>query len=161
MIDVRVARSIEEKYDDLVELAEQCVEETKIYGRICFDKKCQEWTIRDKCPKCGKRTREIMEESQLRNLQNLANATNSVKALENFIWYQMGRHKEWCYNDFGKKLLEDIEKLRKWAKDIGIKIGRSHDEKEIYKIHLELIRLYLGFLVRAFYAKKRLEVKEI
>ena len=135
MIDVRVAKSIEERYDDLVELAEKCIEETKIYE--------------------GK-----LEESQLRNLQNLANATDSVKALENFIWYQMGRHKEWRYNDFGKKLLEDIEKLRKWAKDIGIKIGRSHDEKEIYKIHLELIRLYLGFLVRAFYAKKRLEVEE-
>ena len=131
MIDVKIAKSIEERYDDLVKLAEKRIEDTKIYE--------------------GK-----LEESQLRNLQNLANATDSVKVLENFICYQMGRHREWCYNDFGKKLLEDIEELRKWAEEIG----RSHDEKEVYKIHLELIRLYLGFLVRAFYAKKRLEVKE-
>jgi hypothetical protein len=107
--------------DDLVEMAERLVEETAI-------------------AKSG------LQEHQLRNLQNLTNATDSVRALENFVCYQMGRHDEWRHNRFGKRLLEDFQAMARIAEEIAPGAARA--------AHLALLRLYLGFLIRAVVARR-------
>jgi len=122
-LEPKVRRAVEGILDRIVEMAEKCVEETKI-------------------------AESKMEESQLHNLRNLANATDSVKALENFISYQMGRREEWRHNDFGGRVLKDLEKLRGIAQEVakGNDVSRS--------VHLELIRIYIGFLYRSFVARR-------
>lgn len=123
VLDPKARKTVEEKMDEIVELAEKCIDETNIAA-------------------------SGMEESQLRNLQNMANATDSVKALENFVCYQMGRNKEWRDTGFGNHVLKDFETLCKKAEKIAA------DTSQIRAVHIELIRLYLGFLVRTFIAKR-------
>ena len=113
-----------EHLDRIVKLAEKCVKETKI-----ADSK--------------------MEESQLHNLRNLANATDSVRALENFISYQIGRRSEWHHNGFGRRVLDDLGKLSDMAEEIA-----QQGDVSKRAVHLELIRLYTGFLYRAFVAER-------
>ena len=120
----RMRQSIEQRLDEIVEYARTCIEETAI-------------------------TQSRMEESQLHNLRNMANATDSVKALENFIYYQMGRRSEWRHNDFGKHVLADIERLGDLAQELVE--GSSIPERTL---HIELIRLYTGLLYRWFVAKR-------
>jgi hypothetical protein len=89
-----------------------------------------------------------LEESQLRNLQNLASATDSVAVLENFIAYQMGRRK--LPVAVGQRILDDIRELGRKAEEI------VQDSREVLRwARMELIRLYLGFLVRKFVAERR------
>ncbi|MDR7416041.1 MAG: hypothetical protein QN193_09165 [Armatimonadota bacterium] len=89
-----------------------------------------------------------LEESQLRNLQNLASATDSVLALENFIGYQMGRKK--IPAEVGRQILEDMRELSQMAEQIAQK-----DSALLRRVWMELIRLYLGFLVRKFVAERK------
>jgi hypothetical protein len=89
-----------------------------------------------------------LEESQLRNLQNLASATDSVAVLENFIAYQMGRRK--LPVAVGQRILDDIRELGRKAEEI------VQDSREVLRwARMELIRLYLGFLVRKFVAERK------
>ncbi len=89
-----------------------------------------------------------LEESQLRNLQNLAAATDSVPVLENFIAYQMGRKK--IPRELGDRLLEDLQKLGQEAEELA-----QRSPEALRWARMELIRLYLGFLVRKFVAEKK------
>jgi hypothetical protein len=91
-----------------------------------------------------------LEESQLRNLQNLAAATDSVPALENFISYQMGRKK--IPDRVGQQILKDIEQLGKKAEELA-----GGNPEALRWARMELIRLYLGFLVRKFVAERKKE----
>jgi len=125
-LEPKVRQTIEGRLDRIVELAEKCVEDTKIA-----------------------KSESGMEESQLHNLRNLANVTDSVKALENFICYQMGRHKEWQHNGFGDQILRDLEQLEDLAREIAR--GSNTPQRAV---HLELIRMYTGFLYRSFVAKR-------
>lgn len=122
--DTQILHAVEDQIDEIVELAEKCVDETGI-------------------------AKTELKEHQLRNLENIANATNSVKALELFVRYQMGRHKEWRYNDFGSRVIEDFERLKRKAQEVV-----RNEPDRVKGAHLQLIRLYLGFLVRAFVAKQ-------
>lgn len=90
-----------------------------------------------------------LEESQLRNLQNLASATDSVPVLKNFIGYQMGRNS--IPAEVGKRILDDIQELERKAEELT----QRHPEL-LRQARIELVRLYLGFLVREFVAKKHL-----
>lgn len=90
-----------------------------------------------------------LEESQLRNLQNLASATDSVPALENFIAYQRGRKK--IPDKVGDRILEDIRELGQKAAELT-----QNNPESLRWIRMELIRLYLGFLVRKFVAEKKI-----
>jgi hypothetical protein len=89
-----------------------------------------------------------LEESQLRNLQNLASATDSVPVLENFIGYQMGRRK--IPAEVGRQILEDMRELSRRAEQIA-----QRDPELLRWVRMELIRLYLGFLVRKFVAERK------
>lgn len=120
-LNPRLLRAIDERLDDLVEMAEETVDQTGIAS-------------------------SRLEEHQLRNLENMANATDSVKALELFVRYQMGRHSEWRCENFGERVIQDFGRLEEMAKDL------SQEQAKAVQIHL--IRLYLGFLVRAFIARR-------
>jgi hypothetical protein len=116
-------QKIEERLDELVQIAERCVTNTNAASTD-------------------------LEESQLRNLQNLASATDSVAVLENFIAYQMGRRK--LPVAVGQRILDDIRELGRKAEEI------VQDSREVLRwARMELIRLYLGFLVRKFVAERK------
>jgi hypothetical protein len=116
-------QKIEERLDELVQIAERCVTNTNAASTD-------------------------LEESQLRNLQNLASATDSVAVLENFIAYQMGRRK--LPVAVGQRILDDIRELGRKAE------GIVQDNREALRwARMELIRLYLGFLVRKFVAERK------
>jgi hypothetical protein len=118
-------QKIEERLDELVQIAERCVTNTNAASTD-------------------------LEESQLRNLQNLASATDSVAVLENFIAYQMGRRK--LPVAVGQRILDDIRELGRKAEEI------VQDSREVLRwARMELIRLYLGFLVRKFVAERKKE----
>jgi len=124
----KVLRLIEKHMDEWVELAEKCVEDTEVAGGN-------------------------MEESQLRNLQNLAAATDSLKVLENFVCYQMGRYPRAWTEKFGEQLLADFKKLEGRAAELCDQAG-ERDAAAIRRVRADLIRLYLGFLVRRFVSLK-------
>lgn len=122
----RFFRSIEERLDDIVRRAEECVTKTNAIH-------------------------EDLEESQLRNLQNLASATDSVRVLENFISYQMGRKK--IPTNVGRRILEDLRWLENQADEI-ISQEKAHPQAK-RRLWMEMIQMYLGFLVRKFVAEKK------
>jgi hypothetical protein len=121
--EAELLQKIEERLDELVQIAERCVTNTNAASTD-------------------------LEESQLRNLQNLASATDSVAVLENFIAYQMGRRK--LPVAVGQRILDDIRELGRKAEEI------VQDSREVLRwARMELIRLYLGFLVRKFVAERK------
>jgi len=128
-----ILKEIDRRMDKIVELAEKTLKETRVYEKA-------------------------LSRTQLSNLLSLANKTDSVKALELFIKYQMGRDKDgisWRYpkeKPFGDRVIQDFQTLDKWAEEITItKKSGSEYQKEI---HLRLIRLYVGSLNRWFVALK-------
>lgn len=124
-INAELLRKIEDNLDCIVEKVEKLVEETQIAN-------------------------SELEEHQLRNIENMANSTDSIEALKLFIRYQIGRKKEWSYRDFGNKLISTIEND---IKQLAQKIIK--EDKGCFKaVYLRLIRLYIGFLVRSFIAKR-------
>ncbi len=102
----------------------------------------------EKCVTVTNAANDDLEESQLRNLQNLASATDSVAALENFINYQMGRKK--IPVQVGQQILKDIQHLGNKAQELA-----GGNPEALRWARMELIRLYLGFLVRKFVAEKK------
>mgnify|MGYP000054496360 CR=1 FL=1 len=121
--EATLLQKIEEQLDEIVQIAESCVTTTNAVGRD-------------------------LEESQLRNLQNLASATDSVRVLENFIAYQMGRRR--LPVEVGQQILEDIRALGRKAEELT-----QNDPHTFRWARMELIRLYLGFLVRKFVAERK------
>jgi len=121
---VKLLRNVEDQLDDIVQLAEECITKTNA-------------------------TQKEITGSQLRNLQNLAAATNSLRALENFIAYQMGRGN--IPKEVGNQIMEDFQYLCKKAKEISN--SEKADEQFERKLLIEMIQMYLGFLVRKFVAE--------
>jgi hypothetical protein len=130
-LSAKLQRLVERELDSLVKRAEHCVEVT----------------IRDDSKK-----KKDTQDTQFRNLQNIAAATTSVFVLENFLRYQMGRG--YVDEKVGERILQDIEDLKKRAEDIARKEGFAESE-EFPTFRMELIRLYLGFLVRAIKAEAK------
>ena len=148
VLEPKILRDVEQRMDDIVDLARKAISETKVYGKQCGNK---HWTMEDRCPECGQKTRPILQRAQLSNLQNLANAIDSVKALELFVRYQMGRREGqgWRYSGssdqaFGHLVIEHFGELAQWAEQLA-----PSQKKEA---HLWLIRLYVGCLFRWFVA---------
>lgn len=120
MIDLK--HKIDERLDELIEMARELVENTGIYEKV--------------------------EESQIRNILNMASAVDSVKVLEIFIQYQMGRRR--IPKEFGDKLVENVLDLEEWAK------GIADDESQRRQAWLHLVRLYLGYLNMYFVYKRKI-----
>lgn len=147
-LELQTLKEVDRIMDRIVELAEKAIKQTKVYGRLCEN---DHWSIKEKCPECNRRTRSILQRSQLSNLQNLANATDSVKALELFVRYQMGRKEGqgWRYSGesnhrFGDLVIAHFNELAHIAEEIA-----PSQKKEA---HLWLIRIYVGCLFRWFVA---------
>lgn len=155
MPSVKALQVIDKRWlDEVVKKAESTIKSSRVYGRQC---KNGHWSMEKQCPECGARTSDILQRTQLSNLQNLANSTDSVKALELFIRYQMGRRegKGWKYTgdgdqSFGFLVIDDLYKVGNWAEEIA----RASGESDPKATHLWLIRLYCGFLSRWFVALK-------
>ena len=132
MISLQAKKKIEEYIDDLVDRAQDIINSTEIYKK----------------PAKGK----DMEESQLRNLLNITTASESVKVINLFIQYQMGRDRDrWTRGGFGDRIIEEIENLENMAEQVSKETGQN--KKEVW---IELIRLFIGYLNRYFiYRKKR------
>jgi len=124
MMDAKLRLEIEKRLDDLIEDAQGLVKETEVYKRV--------------------------EESQIRNLLEIASSIDSVKALEVFIQYQMGRGK--LPPDFGDRLIEKIKDLGKKSEEITRQ--RPQERKEAW---LKMIRQYLGYMNRYFVYKRKEE----
>lgn len=91
---------------------------------------------------CDNHTPKVANTS-LQNLLALANSTSSVKEIQNFIKYQMGRStmgENWTVNNFGEKLISKLD---------GIK-NEYHlaDNEEDKKLFISLVRLFIGYIVR-------------
>lgn len=126
-LDAKILLAIEDQLDDLVQRAERCVEDTKA-------------------------AQTDTQDTQFRNLQNMAAATDSVLALENFIGYQIGR--KYINAEVGRRILQDIDELKRIAEEIYSHLGLANENLK-RQTHMELIRLYLGFLVRKLVAERR------
>ena len=173
MGNVKVLQEIEKHWlDKIVELAETTMRTSKVYGKRCKNGHWNPPSAKE-CAECknskNKGLSDILQRSQLSNLQNMASSTDSVEALKLFIRYQMGRKegKGWKYKgsgerEFGFMVIDDFNKLREWSEEIVKRIGisESEDEDTISEVHLHLIRLYCGFLIRWFVALKGAEEVE-
>ncbi len=105
-----------------------------------------------------------MESSQLRNLVNVAQESRSVEVTINFIRYQIGRKSdEWGKgsNGFGHHVITFLQdSLQTLVNDVIAKlpqeIGANPTDSGLRnEVIAQMMRLYLGFLVRAFtFAKK-------
>ena len=89
-----------------------------------------------------KNGKNIMESSQLRNVMSVAIETDSLAVVENFIKYQIGRRNEWGHNDFGEKMLEQLDKIRKMA--------ASMLNEHAQELQIQMARRYIGYLIRYF-----------
>lgn len=125
MIEAKYRIGIEGMTDTLVEEAQKFIEETRIFEKDSG-----------------------MEESQLKHLLELSKSTDSVRAIQNYIFYQIGRYqKTWGYNDFGKKLIDKLDKqVKSWAAQIT--------QQQNNEVWIEMVRLFLGYADRYFVFKK-------
>lgn len=107
-----------------------------------------------------------MEKSQLRNLLNVATTTSSPEVVINFIRYQIAREGDkWGkdQNSFGHTLIKHLrEEVKEWAKIVAQEV-KAHMPNEPSDAldstaYIQLIRLFIGYLNRAFYYGK--EVKD-
>ena len=126
---IELKKEIEKILDELINDAQNAVNNTKIIENR--DKK-------------EKNLWEKLEETQMRNILEIALSVDSIKAIELFIEYQMGRRK--IPKEFGELIIEKIDKkLHEYAKKISQKVG-----VDIKNVKLEIIRQYLGYLNRYF-----------
>ncbi len=109
------------------------------------------------------------EHSPFRNVLNVAtDAAGGIEVTQNFIRYQLGRsgaNRIWSSTVGGKKfavaLVEAIEGLRDEAKIVVERMGAHLDTKLddawLQRVHVRLMQLYLGNLVRyqVFLAKEK------
>lgn len=101
-----------------------------------------------------------MRENQIRNVLEVALSKPSIDVVTNFIRYQMGRsggNQAWLHNNFGQKVVEDIERgiVPELAAEVAEEVSREVPEADRDEVareaRLRLVRLYLGYLNRWFY----------
>ncbi len=103
-----------------------------------------------------------MEKHQIKTLLGVALETSSVEVIKHYILYQVGRDvagTNWRHNDFGRKLVKALDRLRQDAERITRQVHRQlrledPSEEEVEETWLLLVRAYLGYLNRYFYFRK-------
>ncbi|MGC1527002.1 MAG: hypothetical protein WA783_13215 [Phormidesmis sp.] len=92
-------------------------------------------------PKNG---RDKLEASQFKNLVRVADTTESPEVVKNFLRYQVGRERKWGRGEksLAEHIVKDIDGLLK--KRAG-EIASEAKSTETRRIHMELIRRYLGY----------------
>ncbi len=102
-----------------------------------------------------------MELGQIQNLLAVAHETSSVEVVKNYIRYQIGRDGgavSWRRRlgtgpTFGEQIIVELDKLQALAATFVPQQGSS--DEEVARTWMKLTRLYLGYLRRYFYYKKR------
>ncbi|MBE2199681.1 MAG: hypothetical protein IAE79_13785 [Anaerolinea sp.] len=101
-----------------------------------------------------------MEVGQVQNLLAVAQETDSVEVVKNFIRYQIGRDttgSSWRRRVgtgpvFGEQIITELDKLEGIARTL---VAQDAVDLEIDRTWMKMTRLYLGYLRRYFYYKKR------
>lgn len=101
-----------------------------------------------------------MEVGQVQNLLAVAQETDSVEVVKNFIRYQIGRDttgSAWRRRVgtgpvFGEQIITELDKLEGIARTL---VPQDAADLEIERTWMKMTRLYLGYLRRYFYYKKR------
>lgn len=101
-----------------------------------------------------------MELGQVQNLLAVAQETDSVEVVKNFIRYQIGRTpvgSSWRRRvgtgpAFGEQIITELDKLEGIARTL---VPQDATDLEIDRTWMKMTRLYLGYLRRYFYYKKR------
>ncbi len=110
----------------------------------------------------AKLEKSSMEKSQLRNLLNVATTTSSPEVVINFIRYQIAREGDKWGKDkdsFGHTLIKLLGKeVRAWAETVAKEVNApmpNEPSDALYSAaYIQLIRLFIGYLNRAFYYGK-------
>jgi len=119
--ELQLEREIDKRLDEIVELVEKQIQKSGVIGNL--------------------------QPSQLRNAASVAaNTATSFQTVKNWIRYQVGRSNSRWPEKFADGVIKDCEELRKKADEIANFVPAF----EVANIHIRLIRLYLGYLIRAF-----------
>ncbi len=124
-VELAMQKGIRQAEDDLVQWVEAALDETT-YGTEKKDK--------DK----------KLDPSQFQNLVRVADTTESVEVIKNFLRYQVGRGGKWGRSDdsLANRIISDIDnKIKAIASQIAKETQYPHQKK----IHIELVRRYLGY----------------
>lgn len=118
--ELLIQKEIRLKEDDLVTAIQKALDQKSSYGNL--------------------------EESQFRNLLRVSETTESPEVIKNFLRYQLGRDEKWGkgINSLAEAIVKHIDKdLKDFAK--AIVKENSLSTKQEKAIHIQLIRLYLGY----------------
>jgi hypothetical protein len=140
--ELALERAIDQYQDNVVELAQDCLENVGMVGA--------------KTGRFGK--------SQLNSAMTIASSTEtSFQYIKNWLRYQMSRSQASWPPELAKAVIKDCEgDLLKLANTIidtiiakpeladTLKILEFNKDDQIKKLHIHLIRLYLGFMTRYY-----------
>ena len=95
---------------------------------------------------------------QFNNLLGVALETDSPQVVHNWLLYQMGRSERnvrpWQTSGLGAQVDQDMLSFEKEARRIAGQVyGASPEANQVDKVHIVLVRRYLGYLRRWFVAK--------
>ena len=141
---------IEQQKPTLVVWAEDFVRSSKLYLNRESDPEPDSSVLDD--PNRNKRHRQsaLVSSSQLRNLLNAAQQGTALRALVNFLRYQVGRGSSgWRHGSSAKKLEEML--LGK-LKDLCAKgaTDRATEDAETYALEAQMSAQLLGFIIREY-----------
>jgi len=119
-----IQKGIRQKEDNLVTLIQTALDKTNTYGDL--------------------------DNSQFRNLLRVAQTTESSEVVKNFLRYQVGRKEDNKPDKWGcgagslaETIIQHInDELKKAANQIATESKAPEEQKSI---HIQLIRLYLGY----------------
>ncbi|MBK7916835.1 MAG: hypothetical protein IPJ94_11365 [Chloroflexi bacterium] len=102
-----------------------------------------------------------MEVGQIQNLLTVAQETDSVEVVKNYIRYQIGRDttgSSWRRRVgtgpvFGEQIIAELDELKGTASTLVPQ--EDTGEFEVDRTWMKMTRLYLGYMRRYFYYKKR------
>lgn len=141
---------IERQKPALVGWAETYVRESKLYLANENDPEPDDAVLDDPGRRRRRRQRALVSASQLRNLLNAAQHGTSLKALVNFLRYQIGRGTGgWGHGRSARKLEKLILGELRQLCDAGAE-EHAKGDGEIYQLEANLAAQLLGFIVREY-----------
>ena len=137
LAELKLEKAIDERLDEVVLLAENRVEKAK----------------QQSVGSGSLRVIDKIQPAQLRNAATVASqTTTSYLTVKNWIRYQVGRSNSPWPRELAEGVIDDTQQLNTIATEISNSLAGS----QVAAVHIRLVRLYIGYLIRAFtYAKKR------
>jgi len=129
--NVRLWQEIEARAEEMVRTARELADQMRAMIEQEEHKRLDEKNKKDR---------------QLRNIQEVAERSGSWAEVELFIRYQAARNQ--IPKGWAQQAVERLNNLRETARDITQRALGSQPDEVVRKVHLELIRLVLGYTVR-------------